>query len=67
MTTLTIEYDEHEKAFASLLEAFKKLGGSVVKCEKKNQLDLAIEEMENGQLIVCDDFEDFVKKMNEDA
>ena len=61
MTTITLDYDEKNTVIRKLIEAILDLG---VK-ERISELDQAIKEVESGDTIKCDSFEDYLAKMNE--
>ena len=61
MTTITLDYDEKNTVIRKLIEAILDLGAK----ERISELDQAIKEVESGDTIKCDGFEDYLAKMNE--
>ena len=60
MTTVTIDYDEKNLVIDKLLEAIVALGAKL----HVSELDQALMEVESGDVIKCDSFEDYLAKMN---
>lgn len=60
MTTVTIDYDEKNLVIDKLLEAIVALGARL----HVSELDQAIKEVELGNVIKCDSFDDYLAKMN---
>ena len=60
MTSITLDYDEKNLVIKKLIEAILALGAR----ERMNELDRAIREVEEGNTIKCEDFNDYLAKMN---
>lgn len=60
MTSITLDYDEKNLVIKKLIEAILALGAR----ERKNELDRAIQEVEEGNTIKCSDFNDYLAKMD---
>lgn len=68
MATYTITIDENTTSGKALLEYLKNLGVVNLHIGKKSGRDLtmeAINELEAGKGIVCENFDDYKKKMDE--
>lgn len=62
MKTVTITFQEQNAVVKKLLECLECAGAKIK--NSPNALDEALAEIENGETVKCDDFEDFVKKIN---
>ena len=64
METITIEYDKNNAAARSMVNALKKFDCFKVRKPRKTELELAIEEVERGDGTVCEDFDDYLRKVH---
>ncbi len=62
MATITLEYDGHNSAIKQLINVLITLGAK----EKKGYDDTlqAIADYQNGDVTVCDSFEDYLKQVH---
>ena len=65
MAIITLEYDGRSTAIKKLIEVILSLGAKQVKSEPNAITQKAIQDAMNGNVIHCDSFEDFVKKVHE--
>lgn len=63
MATITLEYDSHNSAIKQLIDVLLTLGAK----EKKGYADTlqAMTDYQEGNVTVCDSFEDYLKKVHE--
>ena len=66
MTTMTITYDERNKAaraIAEMLRSMDFIHVSEPESRPKNSVDRSLAEFERGETTVCDTFEDYLKSI----
>ncbi len=67
MATITLTYDARNTLIKKAIDVVLLAGAKMVTTtpkRKKCGLDLAIEEIEQGKVTKCKDFDDFVAKIN---
>lgn len=64
MATITIEYDGRNAIIKKLIELIALSGGKVRKAEV-NSIDQSLEDFKHGRVTHCEDFNDFLQKINE--
>ncbi|MBQ8957303.1 MAG: hypothetical protein IJ057_02170 [Bacteroidales bacterium] len=66
METITLQYDATNPALKGLIAALLKLEGvNKLKTSKRSGLDEAIDDFKQGRTTKCNDFDDYLKKINE--
>ncbi|GHT60065.1 hypothetical protein AGMMS50239_08200 [Bacteroidia bacterium] len=73
MAIITLEYNTRNEIAKKTIEYILSLGMFRVKAAtntvttKKTALDKAIEELETGKTVLCENFDDYLKKVNYEA
>ncbi len=62
MATYSLTINERKSAGKALLNYLLSL--DFVKIDKKNGLDQAIDDFKNGNTVKCNDFDDYLEKIN---
>lgn len=70
MATITLKYDARNPIIKNAIAIILAAGGervrslSASKASKKSSLDIAVEQYRNGDVIECEDFHDYLQKVN---
>jgi hypothetical protein len=64
MYTYTVSLPDNSKSLSSLKSYLKTLGGAVIekKATAKTNLQEALEDVEKGNLIHCENYDDYIRK-----
>ena len=63
MATITLQYDARNTVFKQLIQLFVTLGGKVYSTDKKNGLDIAMDEVKHGRVHEAKDVNDLMKQI----